>query len=123
MLKSVCPILPSRDFDATSAFYGKLGFREAARFDVEGYSILVRDNVELHFFNHSKHDPDVSEHGAFVRVDDAADLSARFETIDLPSEGIPRFAKAENKPWGVCELQIVDPDGNLLRMGHIVDER
>lgn len=122
MLNSVCPILPSRDFDATSAFYDLLGFREVARFDAEGYLILVRDNVELHFFNHPQHDPETSDHSAFVRVEDAMDLSESFGPLNLSAEGIPRFAKAENKPWGVCELQIVDPDGNLLRMGHIVDE-
>ncbi|WP_377194370.1 bleomycin resistance protein [Ruegeria meonggei] len=122
MLNSICPILPSRDFDATSSFYDLLSFREVARFDAEGYLILVRDNVELHFFNHPQHDPEVSEHGAFVRVDDAMDLSESFVLLNLRTEGIPRFARAENKPWGVCELEIVDPDGNLLRMGHIVDE-
>lgn len=123
MLKSICPILPSRDLDATSTFYQRLGFSEAARFEVEGYSIIVRDEVEVHFFCHPEHDPDTSEHGAFVRVADAMKLSESYELLNLPTEGYPRFTKAENKPWGICELEVVDVDGNLLRMGHIVDVR
>ncbi|MBU2981839.1 hypothetical protein KO498_08425 [Lentibacter algarum] len=35
--------------------------------------------------------------------------------------GIPRFVAAEDKPWGVCELVIVDHDGNLLRIGHLLE--
>jgi hypothetical protein len=26
----------------------------------------------------------------------------------------------ENKPWGLREFAIVDPDGNLLRIGQII---
>ena len=121
MLTSVCPILPSRDLDATSAFYDRLGFQEVARFEAEGYAILARDRVELHFFRRPGLEPATSEHGAFVRVDDAMALSAHFAALDLPGEGIPRFVQAEDKPWGVCELAVIDPDGNLLRMGHISD--
>ncbi|XWN33510.1 MAG: VOC family protein [Devosia sp.] len=119
MLQSACPIWPSRDFDATADFYESLGFVEIARFSREGYLILKRDNVEVHFFLHTEHEPAASEHGAFVRVDNADTLSERVAQLELPEKGIPRFVKAELKPWGVCELAIVDPDGNLLRMGHI----
>ena len=35
----------------------------------------------------------------------------------LPSSGIPRIDRLENKPWGIREFAIVDPDGNLLRIG------
>lgn len=120
MLKSICPILPCRNFDTTTEFYSKFGFNEVARFEAEGYLIIVRDRVELHFFNQPDLDPKTSDHGAFVRVDDAIELSRSFEGADLPDKGEPRFSKAEDKPWGICELQITDPDGNLLRMGHII---
>ncbi|WP_298355536.1 VOC family protein [uncultured Litoreibacter sp.] len=120
MLKSICPIFPSADFDKTSAFYEGLGFTEVARFEDHGYLILSRDSVEVHFFSSQSHG--ATEHsvlGSFVRVENAEALSAEFEPLQLADHGMPRFVRAEEKPWGVCELEIVDPDNNLLRMGHI----
>lgn len=123
MFKSICPIFPSSDFDRTSAFYGDLGFAEVARFEEHGYLILARDTVEIHFFSIRGHETrEHSDHGAFVRVQNANTLSAEFELLEQADKGIPRFAKAEDKPWGVCELVVFDPDNNLLRMGHILSE-
>ncbi len=123
MLTSICPIFPSADFDKTSIFYRGLGFNEVARFEEQGYLILVRDTVEVHFFStHGHETSEPSDHGAFVRVEDALALSAEYEKQDMPSDGTPSFEKAENKPWGVCELEVIDPDGNLLRMGHVSNE-
>ncbi|WP_299410835.1 VOC family protein [uncultured Roseobacter sp.] len=123
MLKSICPIFPSADFDRTSAFYRELGFTEVARFEENGYLILTRDSVEIHFFSTHRHETtEHSDHGSFVRVENANALSAEFEPLKLAEHGIPRFVRAEEKPWGVCELELVDPDNNLLRMGHISSE-
>lgn len=120
MLRSICPIFPSSDFDRSAEFYAGLGFMEIARFKEEGYLILARDAVEIHFFKSpSESASTASDHGAFVRVEDAVSISAEYAERGLPSQGIPRFAKAEGKPWGICELEVVDPDGNLLRMGHV----
>ncbi len=120
MLNSICPIFPSADFDRTAAFYGELGFSEVARFGENGYLILSRDRVEIHFFSTKGHSAaEHTDHGSFVRVDNAHVLSIEFDALKLAEHGIPRFARAEEKPWGICELEIVDPDNNLLRMGHI----
>jgi hypothetical protein len=35
----------------------------------------------------------------------------------LPRKGIPRQDVLEDKPWGMREFAIVDPNGNLLRIG------
>lgn len=118
VLKSICPTMPSRDFTATKAFYARLGFTIGSEYDAEGYLILERNAAELHFFRHPDHTPETSDHGAYVRVDDTKVLSAEFASLGLPAAGIPRFAPAEDKRWGMCELAIVDPDGNLLRFGH-----
>lgn len=115
---SACPIMPSRDFDRTVAFYGDLGFDVGARHDREGYLILRRDGVELHFFGYPGHEPEESDHGVYLRVADAAQVSREFEPLGLPAEGIPRFIPAEAKPWGMMELAIVDEDGNLVRAGN-----
>ncbi|MDX8355753.1 VOC family protein [Cognatiyoonia sp. IB215182] len=123
MLNSICPIFPSADFGRTSAFYGDLGFTEVARFEENGYLILVRDGVEIHFFSTQGHEAaEDSDHAAFVRVENANALSLELEALNLADHGVPRFTRAEGKPWGVCELEIVDPDNNLLRMGHVSSE-
>jgi len=54
------------------------------------------------------------------RIEDARILSAEYAALELPNEGIPRFISVEDKPWGVCELAVVDLDGNLLRFGHVL---
>ena len=121
MFTSACPTFPSRDFEATKAFYGSPEFTVASEYPEEGYLILERDAVELHFFRHPAHVPETSDHGAFLRVVDARALWPEFEGSGQPRAGIPRATPAEDKPWGVCELAIVDPDGNLLRVGHLLD--
>ena len=116
MLEQACPILPSRSFEVTRAFYESWGF--TAWFDDGSYLLMNRDKVELHFFHHTTHRPENSIHGAYIRptnVDAASDMLAK---LNLPSDaGFPRFHPAENKPWGMREATLWDPDGNLLRIG------
>lgn len=118
MFESICPIFPSSNFEKTTEFFQSLGFRLAFRYEEEGYLILVRDKVELHFFRAPAVDPKKSNHGAFLRVKDANDISKEFAELGLPQKGVPSVGLAEDKPWGMCELGILDPDGNLLRLGH-----
>ena len=122
MLTRACPILPSSNFERTKRYYKLLGFRTAYEYPEYGYLILDRDEVELHFFAAPQHVAKTSNHGVFIRVDDANALSREFEALDLQKTGNPGFGKAENKDWGICELTIIDVDGNLLRMGHILTE-
>ncbi|MFD1157554.1 bleomycin resistance protein [Roseovarius aestuarii] len=121
MLNRACPILPSSDFEETKRFYNLLGFRAASEYPEHGYLILDRDDVQLHFFSAPQHVAETSDHGVFVRVDNANVVSTEFLALNLPDEGIPRVGKAEIKPWGICELAVIDPDGNLLRIGHILE--
>lgn len=121
MLKTTCAILPSRDFDQTSEFYGKIGFEETGRWPNHGYMILRMDEIEVHFFGHSEHVPRTSDHGAYIRTTDVNTLSNHLKSLDLPQAGIPRFHPAEDKDWGMRELAVIDPDGNLLRIGQFLE--
>lgn len=116
-MSSACPILPARDLGATEAFYARLGFRRGALHEARGYLILGRDAVELHFFRAPEHDPATCDHGAYLRLEDAGTLSEEWAALGLPDEGIPRLHGAQDKPWGMRELAVVDPDGNLIRAG------
>ena len=120
MLQSTCGILPSRDFDETAAFYGQIGFEETGRWTGQGYLIIAMDMVEVHFFEHSSLDPAKSDRAIYIRTDDVDALSDHIATLGLPSEGIPRFHPAEDKSWQMREIALVDPNGNLLRIGQFM---
>ncbi len=115
MLEKMSPIMPSRNIAATEDFYERLSFFTVFR--NHEYLLMKCDGAEVHFFLHEKHRPEASDHGAYLRPTDVNALSARFEKLGLRRTGIPRFEPAENKPWGMRELVVIDPDGNLLRAG------
>ena len=120
MLETTCAILPSRDFDETAAFYAKIGFEETGRWTGNGYLILKMENVEVHFFEHPDHKIETGYHAAYIRSSDVNKLSAHLAAQGMPTDGIPRFHEAEDKSWGMRELAIVDPNGNLLRIGQFI---
>ncbi len=112
---TTAPILPTRDPDATARFYAALGF--ALRLRADDYLILRGHGIELHFFGFPGLDPAASYAGAFVRHPDPDALHAVFAGARLPAAGIPRLTPPEDKPWGVREFALIDPDGSLLRVG------
>jgi catechol 2,3-dioxygenase-like lactoylglutathione lyase family enzyme len=110
------PILPSRSLADTLAFYRRLGFE--GRIHSHGdYAILMRESVELHFFTDPELSPAESSAGCYIRVSDATSVYRALSLAELPRKGIPRQDVLEDKPWGMREFAIVDPDGNLLRIG------
>ena len=114
------PILPSRAVNATVAFYKRLGFDGGAHeFDAD-YAILQRGAVELHFFTHKELVPAESSAGCYIRVTDVESFYRSCSGSQLPGKGIPRMETLEDKPWGLREFAIVDPDGNLLRIGQVI---
>lgn len=115
MLESLCPILPSRDIGATEAFWSRLGFGTVFR-DGE-YLLMKREAAEVHFFLAPALDPAANDHGAYLRPSDIDALSAEWGALRLPGEGIPRFRPVAPMPWGMRELHVLDPDGNLVRAG------
>ena len=121
MLETTAPILPSRDFDETVDFYAMLGFEETGRWEDMAYLIMVGDKVELHFYGHPGLDPESSHAAAYIRSSDVDRVEARVKDAGLPEEGIPRFHPVEDKSWGMRELAVIDPSGNLLRIGQFMD--
>ena len=111
------PILPSRSVNDTLAFFRRLGFDGKIWGDPYFYAILRRDTVELHFFTHAELRPAESSAGCYIRVADVESIYRAFALAELPRRGIPRQDALEDKPWGMREFSIVDPDGNLLRIG------
>lgn len=116
------PILPSRSIPATVAFYLRLGFEGDAHAFDQNYAILTRGAVELHFFQHDTLLPAESSAGCYIRVTDVEAIFSAFSQSQLPRTGIPRMDTLEDKPWGLREFAVVDPDGNLLRVGQIIGD-
>ncbi len=115
LLEKLAPILPARDIAAAEAFWGRLGFSTV--YSDGDYLLMKREGAEVHFFRHPGLDPSANDHGAYLRPSDIDALDAEWAALGLPSEGIPRLDRATDKPWGMRELALLDPDGNLVRAG------
>ena len=111
------PILPSRSVNDTLAFYRRLGFDGKIFGAPYLYAILTRGTVELHFFTHEELCPAESSAGCYIRVSDVESIYRAYALAELPQRGIPRQDALADKPWGMREFAIVDPDGNLIRIG------
>lgn len=116
MADQATPNLPSRDFEATSLFYARLGFTESWR--DSGWMILERGSLKLEFFPHPELDPGESWFSACLRLDDldgfyAGCLAAGLEETD---RGAPRLHPPRREAWGGRVGALIDPDGTLIRL-------
>ena len=114
------PILASRDIEETIGFYERLGFGVVARYEEFGptYLLIRRDDVELHFVHSPDTDPAESHGGCYLRLDDAQAVYEEWESLDASEIRPPR-----DTPWGMREFFLVDPSGNLLRIGTRITDR
>lgn len=108
--------LPARDFDATEAFYGRMGF--ATKYRDESWMILTRGPMELEFFPHPELDPFASWFSACIRVDDLDGLYREWTGLDLPDDprSIPRITPIMDRPPVPRMFALIDADGSLLRV-------
>jgi catechol 2,3-dioxygenase-like lactoylglutathione lyase family enzyme len=108
--------LPSRDFAATIAFYGRLGF--AVEYHGADWLILSRGPLELEFFSHPEILPAESWFSACLRCDDPDSLLAEWRALGLPSDqgAIPRLTDMSKPDHAPRLFALVDPDGSLLRV-------
>ncbi len=114
----VGPILPPSDFAVTDTFYREL--QTACCHNDTEYTPMGRDRAEIHFVHRPERPPNPG-HGANIRPADVIALSGGIAALDLGMAGeAPHFLPAEDKPWGMREAVIRDPDGNVLRLGQEV---
>jgi catechol 2,3-dioxygenase-like lactoylglutathione lyase family enzyme len=108
--------LPSRDFDATAAFFGRLGFDESYR--DAGWMIMGRGGMILEFFLYPDLDPAASSFGSCLRLDDVDAFHAVCAAAGVPDRrtGRPRLHPPVREPWGGRVGALIDPDGSLLRL-------
>jgi catechol 2,3-dioxygenase-like lactoylglutathione lyase family enzyme len=116
------PILPARNLDDTRAFYRRLGF--TPWFDGHswpGYEIMSRGDLVVHFFAAPALTVADNDAGCYWRVTNAHGWYQACAALDLPAEGIPRLTPVCDQPWGMREFALVDPSGNLVRIGQELD--
>lgn len=110
------PNLPSRDFEATSHFYRRLGFVETWR--DRDWMILRKDSLVVEFFPHPALDPATSWFSCCFRLGDVASFFELVVNAGIPeaTEGWPRVHRPRVEAWGGTVGALIDIDGTLIRL-------
>jgi len=111
-------ILPCNDLDASEAFYTRLGFarrrnekpaewEDSYRIltDGKGASLHLTDAVAGWLI------PGRNPFGLYHHTEDVDALAAEFAAALIGTNG------PEDKPWGMYEFALSDPDDTLVRVG------
>ena len=115
------PILPSRDLRETLAFYERLGFVNLGAPPEEwDYLILGRGGLMLHFIAAPDVDPASTAGSCFAYVDYADEVYALWRAAGVgapPDPAGSRLVPPVDTDYGMREFAVVDPSGNLVRVG------
>lgn len=118
MLNAIHPKLPMRNKAITKDYYiHQLGFRPLGNVDYDGYLMLQKDNIELHFFEFNELDPNENYGQVYIRTDDIEHL---YQSLLDKQVSIHPAGPLQLKPWGQKEFSLLDPDNNLLTFGQAV---
>lgn len=117
MLTNIHPKLPMRDKAATRDFYiNKLGFQQLGE-DFDGYLMLQKDKIEIHFFEFKELDPKENYGQVYIRTDE---IDSFYRSLTDKKISIHPNGHLEIKPWGQKEFALLDPDNNLLTFGQAI---
>jgi len=115
MLTDINPKLPMRDKNVTREFYlNRLGFNEFGSADFDGYLMVEKDKIQIHFFEFKELDPKENYGQVYIRTDNINEFYQSL--LDNKTEIHPN-GRLEAKPWKQKEFAILDPDNNLLTFG------
>lgn len=115
MLTAIHPKLPMRDKTATRDFYiSKLDFQEFGNVDYDGYLMVQKEDIQIHFFEFKALEPKENYGQVYIRTNDIESL---YQSLLDKKISIHPNGHLEVKPWGQKEFSLVDPDNNLLTFG------
>ena len=104
-----------RDKEVTREYYiEKLGFEEFGNADYEGYLMLQKDHIQIHFFEFAELDPLQNYGQVYIRTDS---IDTLYTSIQDKGAEIHPAGALQSKPWGQREFALLDPDNNLLTFG------
>jgi len=115
MLTDINPKLPMRDKNITREFYiNKLGFNVFGDEDYDGYLMMEKDKIQIHFFEFKELDPKQNYGQVYIRTDN---IDSYYQLLLDNNTKIHPNGPLETKPWGQREFSVLDPDNNLLTFG------
>src|SRR5688500_16779159 len=118
MLSEIHPKLPMRDKILTKEYYvDKLGFQQLGSADYDGYLMVQKDNIQIHFFEFKELDPKENYGQVYIRTDQIDKL---YQSMLDKKLSIHPNGPLQIKPWGQKEFSMLDPDNNLLTFGQSV---
>jgi catechol 2,3-dioxygenase-like lactoylglutathione lyase family enzyme len=112
-------ILPCNDLDASEAFYNRLGFsrpdaERPAPGEDDSYRILSDGQGGALHLTQAVEDwlvPGRNPFGVYLYTEEVDRLAAAFKGELLGKDG------PSDKPWGMYEFALSDPDETLVRVG------
>jgi hypothetical protein len=117
MLTEINPKLPMRDMAATRDYYiNKLGFQQFGG-DYDGYLMVHKDNIQIHFFEFKELDPKENYGQVYIRTDD---IDSWYKLAIDKKLRLPDAGHLEAKHWRQREFSLIDPDNNLLTFGQSI---
>jgi catechol 2,3-dioxygenase-like lactoylglutathione lyase family enzyme len=116
MLTEINPKLPMRNKSITRDYYvNQLGFEEIG--DYEGYLMVKKDKIEIHFFEFKELEPKENYGQVYIRT---SDIDGLYKSLLGNKTEIHPNGAIQTKPWGQKEFALLDPDTNLLTFGQSI---
>lgn len=118
MFTEISPKLPMRNKAITKDYYlNKLGFKIWGNSEFDGYLMVYKDNIQIHFFEFKDLNPKENYGQVYIRTNNIDEL---YQTLLENQVSIHPNGHLETKPWGQREFALLDPDNNLLTFGQSI---
>jgi catechol 2,3-dioxygenase-like lactoylglutathione lyase family enzyme len=105
----IMPELPLADVAAGVIYYrDALGF--SVNYEMTGFAVMDRDRARILLITKTERYRGIAS--CYVYVADADGLYAEFVARGANAEAAPI-----NRPWGLREFRVFDPEGNILTFG------
>lgn len=115
MLTTINPKLPMRDKAITMDYYiDKLGFHAYGSADYDGYLMVQKDDIQIHFFEFKALNPNENYGQVYIRT---TEIETLYQWLLDNKIAIHPNGLLQLKPWGQREFSLLDPDNNLLTFG------
>ncbi len=119
MLTAINPKLPMLDKAITKAYYiDQLGFENLGSSNYDGYLMVKKDQIEIHFFEFKGLDPKENYGQVYIRTNN---IDALYQSFINKQVAIHPNGLLEIKPWGQKEFSLLDPNNNLITFGQSID--
>jgi len=113
MMTAIIPKLPMRNKEMTRKYYSLLGFK-ATQNDFDGYLMMKKDALEIHFFEFSELLPSENYGQIYIRC---SNIDAIYDAFLKNNIDIHPAGHLKQQHWGQKEFSLLDPDHNLITFG------